>query len=61
MQGLELRLLSERYLVGIDGEESTDLCIACQRLQRTLDELAAAVRRAGLQGAAATPVRCKPR
>ena len=51
VQGLELRVLSERYLAGIDGESGTDLRVARQRLQRTLDELAAAARRAGLKGA----------
>ncbi len=51
VQGLELRVLAERYLAGIDGESGLDLRIARQRLQRTLDELAAAARRAGLKGA----------
>ncbi|WP_156902057.1 hypothetical protein [Azohydromonas australica] len=44
-------MLSERYLAGIDGEDSTNLRVARQRLQRPLDELAAAARRAGLKGA----------
>jgi integrase len=51
VQGLELRVLAERYLAGIDGEDSTDLRVARQRLQHTLDELAATARRAGLKGA----------
>ena len=51
VQGLELRVLAERYLAGIDGEAGLDLRIARQRLQSTLDELAAAARRAGLKGA----------
>lgn len=52
LQGLDLRVLAQRYLAGMDGEDSTDLRVARHRLQRTLDELAAAARRAGLQGAA---------
>jgi integrase len=51
VQGLDLRLLAARYLTGIDGEDSTDLRLARQRLQRTLDELAATARRAGFKGA----------
>jgi site-specific recombinase XerD len=51
VQGLDLRVLAQRYLAGIDGEDATDLRVARHRLQRTLDELAAAARRAGLKGA----------
>jgi hypothetical protein len=40
-------MLAERYLAGTDGETGTDLRLVCQRLQRTLDKLAA-VRRTGL-------------
>jgi hypothetical protein len=50
VQGLGLRMRTARYLAGIDGETGIDLRVARQRLQRTLDELAAA-RRADLAGA----------
>lgn len=52
VQGVDLRTLADHYLTGIDGEVGTDLRVARQRLQRTLDELAAAARRAGLPDAA---------
>ncbi len=47
IQGMLLPQLAERYLAGIAGDSGVDLRAAKTTLERVLDELAAAARRAG--------------